>query len=353
MANVNKKNVPFQTVIAALLDESNIFPPTYLHRFSDINKEDLHALKKVWLQANPARRQALLEDLEELAESDTVVSFDDLALYALNDPEPGVRTVAIRLLWEDQDLKLVPLFINMMENDADPMVRAAAASALGLFVYLGELEEIPAETLRSVEDNLLRTTSGADHPIVRRRALEALGYSSRPEVPSLIQSGYDSGDTEWLSSTLFAMGRSADPRWEAPVLQMLHHPDSRVQVEAVRAAGQLELASARMPLLDLLDEEMREELDDDVFIAAIWSVSQIGGETIRETLERLLESTEDDDEADYIDRAIENLSFTEDFGIFEMFDFDADHDAEDELKELGLDEETGEEGTPPTNGKKN
>ena len=331
MANPSKKNIPFQMVIDALLDESRIFPPTYLHRFSDIGKVELESLKKIWLSINTARRQALLEDLEELAEADTLVSFDDLSKFALTDPDPAVRTVAIRLLWEDQDLKLIPIFMTMMENDQDAIVRAAAASALGLFVYLGELEEIPSDILHSVEDNLLRVTAGTDLPNVRRRALEALGYSGRPEVPPLIQSGYETNDIEWQSSAIFAMGRSADPRWEAQIFQMIHHPDVRIQVEAVRAAGQLELASARLPL-DMIIVDDEEGIDEEVFAAAVWSLSQIGGESVRQALDKLLETTEDEDAIEYIEHALENLSFTEDFEIFDMLDFDPDHAGD--LKEL-------------------
>jgi hypothetical protein len=43
----------------------------------------------------------------------------------------------------------------MMEEDEDEQVRAAAAKALGLYVYLGEIEEISADDHHLVEDSLL------------------------------------------------------------------------------------------------------------------------------------------------------------------------------------------------------
>ncbi len=330
MAVTKKRVVPFQMVIAALLDESSLFPPSYLHRFSDLGETELAELQKIWQKVNPARRIALLEDLEELAEIDTLVSFDVLARFALTDPDPAAREIAIRLLWENQDAKLAPIYMEMLNNDTDASVRAAAASALGLFVYLGELEEFPAEALKTIEDQLLQTYHSSDQPIVRRRALEALGYSSREVMGDLIQSAYDTEDSEWLASALFAMGRSMDPRWETPILEMLQNPDVRVQTEAVRAAGQLELAAARLPLLELLDDE--QDVDEEVSAAAIWSLSQIGGESVRERLEELQAATDDEDEIEYLDRALENLNFTEDFEVFEMFDFDStENDQEDTL----------------------
>jgi len=233
-----------------------------------------------------------------------------------------VRTLAIRLLWEAEDKKLVPAFLEMMERDPDVEVRSTAASALGRYVYLGEVDEIPEEMLHTIEERLLAVTRGSDHPKVRQRALEALGYSGRPEVPELLLTAYASNDSGWLTSALFAMGRSADTRWENEVIRMLDHARSDVRLEAVRAAGELGLASAREPLIEMLTENGDE--DDFVRSAAIWSLSQIGGENVRDVLENLLENTEDEDEADLLEDALDNLSFTEDMQIFEMFDFNPD-----------------------------
>ncbi len=354
MNRPQKKNVPLEQVPAALLDEQNVFPPAYLHQFSDLEGANLEALRSVWPQVKAHRRLALLEDLEDLAEADTLVSFDNVARMALQDPDPRVRAVAIRLLWEDEDPRLTPIFIQMMEHDEDAGVRAAAAAALGLFVYQGEVEEIPAETLHQVEESLLRVlgdlapgkagpgapvSTGPDESLVRRRALESLGYSGRKEVPGLIQAAYDSTDTDWTASALFAMGRSADEAWASDVLRMLRYPKANVQIEAVRAAGALALERARRTLLDLLDEEAQ---DSELRAAIFWSLSQIGGEEVRETLETILEETEDDEEAEIIEDALDNLSFTEDTGLYGLFDFaDAGKDgaagAEDLDDDLALD----------------
>lgn len=274
--------------------------------------------KNIWQKVDANRKASFLEDLEELAESDTIVSFDELAKFALSDAEPRVRETALHLLWECEDRKLIPTYLNMMEKDPDPMVRASAASALGLFAYEGELEEIPTEILTNIEDHLLEVEMGRDEPIVRRRALESLGYSSRPEVPGLIREAYHSPDKEWQASALFAMGRSADESWEKEILDRLNAQEPEVELEAVKAAGQLELQSAREPLLAKLDHY--DELDEEVRLSTAWSLSQIGGEDVREVLEKLMEAIQDDEEAEYIEMAVENLAFTEDLPGFGMFD---------------------------------
>ncbi len=312
--------VPFQVVTDALLDMDHPFPPMYLHRFSDIPPYELKALKKVWLDVPIPRRQTLMEALEEAIETDTLLDYHDLGWFAMEDPDPQVRSLAIRLLWEDEDKNLARQFMQMLAHDEDTQVRSTAANALGFFVYQGEVEEIPEELLHAVEDELLQAATGKDDPLVRRRALESLGFSSRPEVAPLIQAAYHTGDQDWVSSALFAMGRSADKAWDQAVLDMLDHPVADVRVEAVRAAGELQMDTAREPLLEMTASEE----DDDVRFAAVWALSQIGGEGVRSRLEEMLEDSEDDEEADLLEDALENLSFTEDVPLFDLFDYDED-----------------------------
>ena len=327
------QNAPFRAVADALLDNGTPFPPRYLHRFSDIAPEDLTLLLKVWPQITTKRKHSLLEDLEELAEADTLTSFDDLAHPLLKDADPQVRIRAIRLLWESEDAKLVPIFLKIMNEDPDTEARAAAANALGLFVYQGELEKIPAELHHRIEDNLLKVLASSKETLVRRRALESLGYSGRDEVIPLIEAAYHDKDPDWVVSALFAMGRSSDERWKKQVLSKLHAPDEDVRSEAVHAAGELELAAARPILLDSLEDEEDLELRREL----IWALSKIGGEGVRDKLEEILEAEEDDEEADFIEEAMDTLSFTEDMSQFDLFGLDPDTP----MREEDLDEEDG------------
>ncbi len=342
MATTRKTQVPFKQVIEDLLNNDKPFSPIHLHRFSDIDPADLAAVRIAWPKVDANRRLALLQDLEDLADSDTLVSFEDLARFALDDTDPRVRAVAIRLLWESEDARLIPIFIKMMRSDPDETVRATAGSALGLFVYLGEVEDISDEKRKQVEESLLSVYQGQDKPIVRRRALEALGYSSREEVPAFLEAAYSSKDKDWLASALFAMGRSADERWEKQVLAMLDHPEPDVRLEAIRAAGELELNEARKPLLELFREE--DDLDIDLRSAAIWSLSQIGGEGVRELFEKLVDDTDDEDEEFIIEEAIDNLNFKEGTGGFGMFDLIPKIDEEHtHIVDLNEDEEEEEQ----------
>jgi len=327
------QNAPFQAVVDALLDNGTPFPPRYLHRFSDIAPADLTLLMKAWSKIATRRKHSLLEDLEELAEADTLTSFDDMARPLLKDTDPQVRIRAIHLLWESEDVKLVPIFLKILNEDEDTEARAAAANALGLFVLQGELEKIPAELHHRIEDNLLQVLAVSKATLVRRRALESLGYSGRTEVNTLIETAYHDKDPDWVVSALFAMGRSSDERWKKQVLSKLHAPDGDIRSEATHAAGELELASARPILLNSLEDEEDLEIRREI----IWALSKIGGEGVRNRLEELLETEEDDEEADFIEEAMDTLSFTEDMAQFDLFDIDP----EQHLREEDLDEKDG------------
>lgn len=316
------QNAPFLTVVDALLDDSNPFPARYLHRFSDMEPADLKQLTKVWPEVSPHRKHTLLEDLEDLAETDTLTSFDDLARSLLGDPDPEVRARAIRLLWECEDVKLIPVYLDLLINDEDIEVRAAAANALGQFVYLGELDKIPAALHHEVEDQLLAATSSSNDTLIRRRALESLGYSGRKAVIPLIEAAFGEKKNDWVVSALFAMGRSSDNRWKKQVLLQLRSPDEDIRSEAIHAAGELELESARPVLLDLLEDEEDLEVRREL----IWALSKIGGQGVRSKLEELLEIEEEDEEADFIEEAMDTLSFTEDMGNFSLIDVDDEVD---------------------------
>jgi len=212
-------------------------------------------------------------------------------------------------------------------------VRAAAASALGPYVYQGEVDKLPAALLHTIEEALLAAHRADRSELVRRRALEALGYSSREEVPALLRSASARNDTLWLESALFAMGHSADKQWEARVLEFLDHEDLPVQIEAVHAAGELMLSRARVPLLNMLEDEIDDlELKNEV----IWALSQIGGEGVEETLDALLEAAEDDDEIEVLEQALDNLSFNQDDNVFDFLDIEFD---EDDLEEFDPDDD--------------
>jgi HEAT repeat protein len=308
---------PFSNALKALVDTQNPFSPKYLHHFSDLLPENIQELKLNWDHITLSRKLALFSDLQEILDADTLVNFDDVACMGLDDDEPEVRLSALRLLDYCEDTKMVAKYISMMEKDLDEKVRSEAAFALGDFIYRGELDEIPATLYNQIMDSLMATLNGKDSALVRRHALESASYSYRDEIPPMIEKAFKSTEKPWILTALLSMGRSADARWEDAIVSMITSPDTEIKVEAIQAAGELELASTRKTLLDLLIDP---DTDPDVQASAIWALSKIGGDSIRSTLESLLSNTEDDEEVEFIEKALDNLSLSDGLGISEMLD---------------------------------
>ncbi len=323
----------FPSVLTMLSDTSRPVRLAMLYHLSDLSRGDLEALEAAWPGLPTERRHSIVQNLQEIADGNFEVSFDAVFQLGLEDEDAEVRATSIRALWESEDPTLIAPFIQALQHDPDAKVRAAAASALGRYVYLGEIDELQAPQLKRVEDTLLAVIGGDDELDVRRRALEAVAYSSRPEVPPLISAAYASLDPKLRVSAVFAMGRNADSqRWGRQVKAELESREPEMRFEAARAAGELELRDAARTLADLVSD-----VDTQVQEAAIWSLGQIGGDFARQTLENLLEQTEDEDEQDYVREALDNLEFTDEVHSFSLFDVD-NYEGEADLEAV-LDEE--------------
>jgi HEAT repeat protein len=317
-------NIPFQKVITELAEGGQELSRSSLKEFSDIEPRSLKALGEAWPRIPVDRKRRLLDALESLSEEDTLVSFDDFARSLLGDPDAEVRVRAIRLLDESDDTKLIPTFVRMLNEDPDAETRAEAATALGRYVELGELDEIPEESQQQVEEALLEKANSGDQLIVRRNALEALGFSPRPEVITLIESSFRRENPEWQASALFAMGRSYDERWEESVLSRLMDENTFVRLAAVEAAGELRLGSARTLLFRVLEEEE----EDEIASAAIWSLSQIGGEDVRLYIENLLDLAEEEEDIKFLEEALDNVEFTDELNHFDLLSIEPDDEDE-------------------------
>jgi len=319
---MTETKAPFQKVITELVDGGPDLSRRSLQEFSDIDPASLQAVKDVWPHIAPERKRKLLEGLQSLSEEDTLVCFDDFARSLLSDEDPEVRMRAIRLLDETDDIKLIPAFIKILTGDPDAATRAEAATALGKYVELGELEEIPEGSRRQVEDALLKAANSEDQLVIRRNALESLGYSSRAEVITLIESAFRRENPEWQASALFAMGRSFDERWEEPVLTCMIDENPLIRLAAVEAAGELRLEAARTILFRVLEDEE----EDEITSAAIWSLSQIGGEDARLYIENLLDLAEEEEDIQFLEEALDNVEFTDELNHFDLLSVDPDEE---------------------------
>jgi hypothetical protein len=295
------------------LDNDKPFPAVYLHRFSDLDPNQEKILREAWPKVDVERRFNLIHDLDELATAETVVMFTEVAEIALEDGEAKIRAAAIDLLTDLEDSTHGKLLVQLLKEDTSDLVREHAAIALGFYVYLNALEEIDPKMAILVEDALITTFKSKESPDIRRRCLESLGYSLRNEVPIIIEGAYHSDKTDWVSSALFAMGRSGLERWYDHVLESLSRDEPEILLEAARAAGELYIADALPALLKLVEAENYQ--GEALQYASIWALSQIGGDQVRDTFDELAAKADEEGDEEllsFLDDAMENLEFNQD-----------------------------------------
>ncbi len=317
------QEIPFEKVVSALLDDQQVLDPRYLYPLSDLSGSDLRKLWEIWDEIDLDRRRGMMEDLERLTETNTLLSFENIFRRALKDRDDQVRFFAARAIEAFDTDDLIPDFLEILEEDQSADVRAVTASILGKYIYRGELDKISSEDQNQIEEALLTILESDQPDRVRQSALEAMGYSPRPEAHREIEKAYQSGVPEWMASALFAMGRSFDHRYDELVLDNLQHTSPEIRREAVRACGELYLEDAVPVLVDLLDDL------GDVRRAAIWALSQIGGEEAGPAINQLLDLSVSEEEYILIQEALERLSFLDEGVSMPLFDLPLDENDHD------------------------
>ncbi len=307
----------FVDLLHSLTNDNEPVDPVRLVVLSDLDTERLERFSGTWEDLSPDQRQALLEELGSVADAQIELTFEAINRFALDDSEPVVRQQAIENLWESEDPGLARSFLTILNDDPAPAVRGTAGKALGVFVFIAETRELEQGIRLEMEKALLLAARSDSSGEVRDRCLRSLGYSSRTEVSELIEEAYAAQGEFRIASALRAMARSANPFWGKNVMARLHDGSPIIRLEAVRAAGEIDLREGVPDLIELL-----EDVDEPVRRAAMWSLGQIGGPKASEALTSLVEEELDEREQETLRDAIDNLVFVE--GALDLFSFDQD-----------------------------
>ncbi|MEW5958821.1 MAG: HEAT repeat domain-containing protein [Chloroflexota bacterium] len=295
---------------------------SYLYVLSKLNQESLDIFQNEWPTIATQRRRDIMQELVEISEANFEVYFDPVFLLGLADEDAQVRASAINGLWENETPALIGPLVHLLKTDKEALVRAAAASALGKYIYLRELEELDPAPVLVAEQALLETIHLAGEDIeVRRRAVEAIAYSGEAGIVDIIENAYYDDDEKMQVSAIFAMGRNADKRWRPRVITELDNPNNEIRYEAARACGELEAHEAVLRLVDLIEQDPDLEVQE----MAIWAMGRIGGPQARDALVDCLDS-EIEALALAAEEALDELNLFE--GSFDLFNFDED-DLED------------------------
>ncbi len=295
------------SLLAQLANESRPVRSLNLTQISDLTRDQVAQFRFAWDSLSPARRLELVTAMIEQAEANIHLNFHAILRSCLGEVDDRIRQLAIEGLWEDERVSLVQPLAGLLADDPASEVRAAAAISLSRFVLLGVLGEIAEEPARAAEEALWLAWRRAGEPVeVRRRALEGLACIDAPGLQDLVSSAYYHEDAHMRQSALFAMGRSADPRWSRVVLAELASREPAMRFEAAVAAGEMALRSATQPLIRMLDDP-----DANVREAAVLALGKIGGPSARRALQALVEG-EDERLAEAAEEALDELTFNSD-----------------------------------------
>jgi HEAT repeat protein len=303
----------FQGALDKVAQDPASIPYRTLALLSGPSRAERAAFGRWWDQLPAEARRAIVTRMFELVEESFELDFNDLFRHCLTDADATVRYYAIEGLWEDERADLVAPLLRIVAQDPESNVRAAAASALGRFLFMCECEELDPHHGATIREALEQIVLDRSQPVaVARRALESLAHINDERIRGLIDWAYEQGDEELRVSAIFAMGRSAEPAWALTVLEELNSTSLAIRYEAARACGEIQIKQAVEPLIALTDSR-----DRDIQLAAIWSLGQIGGDRAREALDALADGS-DEGLAEAALEAVEELEFsTRDLALLE------------------------------------
>lgn len=283
------KPLPFVQALAELSGEDK---PTQraLRALSDLNADRIAELKAELGKLDSNRRAWIVDHLRMLSDDDIEVDFNEIFRVGLSDADSRVRLASVKGLWEDEKPSLISPLITLLKRDPSDEVRAAAAEALGRFLYAGEIESVSKPRRDEIYKALLSVVRHTpDDSPVYQCALASLGYAATDDVDFFLRSAIASDNDNLQLSAVIAMGRSDNTAYAPLVRAELHHVSPHVRREAARASGELEDMDAVKDLGVLIDDS-----DASVREAALGALAEIGGIEAKRLLENTAATAEDE-----------------------------------------------------------
>jgi HEAT repeat protein len=272
------------------LPEDDDAPINYasLPELSRLTNPEGEEFGELWLEWTPERVLDIVERMVALCEEQPDVEFEVIYKQGLKHLDSAVRVASLKGLEESDDRALIRPLVDMLKNDPVVEVRAGAAVPLAYLSALAETGRLGPRYKESLIKNLYSVLDDErEVQDVKLKALEAVSVFTDDRLDAHIEAAWSLGDISSRQSSLFAMGRTSDPKWIDHVIPDVEHDVASIRYEATMAMGELGDEPHLRALQGALDDE-----DLTVQLAAISAVERIGGDTAREQLQQLLVSTE-------------------------------------------------------------
>lgn len=218
---------------------------------------------------------------------------------ALADHESvTVRRAAAKTLTLIEDPRALPVLLQALLNDPDPVVQG---SAVGAMAAVGEeaidnfLQVLinPASSAMQLglaswglafvgarAPDALRKAAASDHPEIRCAAIAALGDQIQSlgdqEARGLVENALADIDTDVRAEAATLLGKLHNPDWAAPLLEpLLSDLQSQVRKNAALSLMKLQATDSQAALTACLQKEQQDDVKA-VFSLAINQLSQAG-----------------------------------------------------------------------------
>ncbi len=285
-----------------------------LEALMDLRRDEQEFLASEW-QAIPAGiRIDLMDRVAERTATDVTADFTALGAVAIADEQAQVRRFAIEVLAESMEWRAADKLVRALREDADGLVRTAAASSLEDWAIQADADLLDPEQAEEIISALRNAATGLDNPAeVRAAALVSVAGVSQEWVEPLISDFYYDEERLLRLAAVAAMGSSGLESWLDFLDEQLQSDDAEFRLAAVTSVGELGIPSTVEAVGALLEDE-----DDDVVAATIAALGEIGGPVAVDFLEGFLE----DADPEYIDAIETALEYARDPAFSGYFEDD-------------------------------
>ena len=306
MASTSKRT-NFDNVLKTIREQPESVFVRYARVLSDLNAEKTNKLRAVLAELSDANRLEFYRSMYISAMNSFEHNYTPIAKLGLEDSDGDVRTASIQILGFEDDKSAGEKILDAAQNDPYEKAQVAAVQVLGQYMFESVLDNrIPVnrKKLHEVLENLIESKNQT----VRRAAVVSYAVSEDKRVKEII-TGYLAGnDRDELIAALEAVRHAMGEEWAGTVLELMRHEDDEVSMEAIRAAGTLQLREALPHLYELLSRF--DHISPELLLTAVEAVAEIGDEGSYNVLETLGEAAVDMDEeiTEAIDDAIDTLN---------------------------------------------
>lgn len=330
-----------EEIIENLKDETLTLSSKQIMRLSGLYPHELQLMQQNWDKFHPQRKIGVLEDMELLTEDYPGVDFSDIFMLGLDDKQDQVVIISIRGLWDEEKPSIANKALALLQATPEPSLHVALAiiSLLGEFIVLAELNKISNNLGNEIKNILLKIYHHSNHESLRQRAFEVLSAATELDLDltEAIDKAIHDYNDDWVRSALIAIGKSGKTHWNDYVFDNLDSPIEDIRIEAIRAAGDLELQDALSELYAATKEGIKE-----IRMASAWALSNFSDKNIHSTLEEMLENAEDEEEEALIEDAIDNHMISSEIMSFNFLDIKENPLHIDDLDDLDLNDELEE-----------